>query len=183
MKKWQRILLGAVLLFSLTAGATLADAHTMTLAEANLVLEEGNDIYGEIKPGDKLEQVSHVLGDGYKLEDFKGEGIRMVKYIYEKRCTFYGRTSARDASPAPELKVNGYTLKSNGLHTASGFAVGTSYAAVEEKFGEGTKVKNKYGGRQGMSIYNYDLFNGVKELSFEVDNAGLIKKITFRQEL
>ena len=183
MKKIGRILLGAALALGIMVGNSSVEAHSMTISEATLVVGSGQEGAGEIKAGDKLGKVIALLGDNYELQDFGGEGIRMTKYIYASGSNFYGWGSQKETCPAEEVKLVGYTLKDNVAHTLSGIAVGSKYEQVEEKFGAGEKREPRYNDKKGITTYLYDLYNGVKELEFSVDENGIIQKIAFRQEL
>ena len=178
-----KILFGVVLLFGLLTGAAPAGAHSMTLEEATVYLDKGDGSTGTIKIGDTLGTVSAILGSEYELKDFKGDGIRMVKYVYPDETFFYGRTSQRDTRAEEEIPIKGYTIKNSALHTASGICVGRSYEELAGKFGPGQQLASKYEKQDGLITYIYDLYKEVKEFSVRVDSAGTIKEMAFRQEM
>ncbi len=179
MKKILTRIFGTVLLLGLVMGTSIASAHTMTLAEVTLRNSSGD----EIKIGMTLGAVTAIMGDNCKLQAFAGDGIRMTKYVYSDGTTFYGRTSQRDSRVDEEVTMNGYTIKTAALQTASGIAVGQKYSEIEEKFGPGEKLKPKYESTPGLTTYIYDLYKGVRQLSLKVDNEGIVKVIAFRQEM
>lgn len=183
MYKIWRMLLGVVLACGLVAGASVADAHSMTQDEVTLILDKGDNLQGQIKIGDTLGVVADLLGNDCKKTDFQGEGIRMVAFTYSNGDKFYGRTSAKDTRPAEELPLAGYRLQSNVLHTPSGITVGTPFDKVVEQFGLGRKSKSHSTAKEEISIYYYDVYHGVRELCFDVNAEGLVNKIVYRQEV
>lgn len=183
MQKLGRLLLGIVLGLGLLAGRSVAEAHTMTLEERTIVVVKADGSRAEIKPGNPLAEVSDALGSDYELKDFGGDGMRMARYIYENKYTFYARTFQDDARAAEELKLTGYSIKDSSVQTLSGIKVGMLYKEVADKFGPGEELDQRYEKKDGTTKYIYDLYNGVRELSLKVDGEGKIREIEFRQEM
>ena len=183
MQKLGRMLLGIVLGLGLLAGRSVAEAHTMTLEERTIIVVKADGGKAEIKPGNPLSEVSDALGSDYELKDFGGDGIRMASYIYGNKYNFYARTFKNDVRAAEELKLTGYSIKDGSVETLSGIKVGMLYREVVDKFGPGEELNSRYEKNDGTIKYIYDLYNGVRELSFKVDGEGKIQEIEFRQEM
>ena len=124
-------------------------------------------------PKTTLAQVKTVYGEPASKDEFKGEGVRVVTYVYSPLFKVFGRTYAEDTSPDEKLTVVGYMVKDKNITTPSGFSVGMPYQAVVKKFGPGEKFKN-YNGRIG---YIYGFNNDVKTLTFYVDKEDKISEI------
>ena len=139
-------------------------AHTMP--ESELFLRG-------IGPKTTLAQVKSIYGEPAKKDAFKGDGVRVVTYIYSPLFKVIGRTYAEDTSPEENIKVVGYSVKDKNITTPSGFAAGMPYRAVDEKFGPGEKFTD-YDGRIG---YIYSFNSGMTTLTFFVDKNDLISEI------
>ena len=147
------------ILFSVTCFA-----HTMPESEMFL---------RGVGPKTTLAQVKTVYGEPASKNEFKGEGVRVVTYVYSPLFKVFGRTYAEDTSPYEKLIVVGYMVKDKNITTPSGFSVGMPYQAVVKKFGPGEKFKD-YDGRIG---YIYSFNNVVKTLTFYVDKEEKISEI------
>lgn len=139
-------------------------AHTMP--ESELFLRG-------IGPETTLAQVKSIYGEPAKKDAFKGDGVRVVTYIYSPLFEVIGRTYAEDTSPEENIKVVGYSVKDKNITTPSGFAAGMPYQAVVKKFGPGEKFTD-YDGRIG---YIYSFNSGVTTLTFYVDKNEIISEI------
>ena len=131
-------------------------AHTMPESEMFL---------RGIGPKTTLAQVKTVYGEPASKDEFKGEGVRIVTYVYSPLFKVFGRTYAEDTSPDEKLTVVGYMVKDKNITTP--------YQAVVKKFGPGEKFKD-YNGRIG---YIYSFNNVVKTLTFYVDKEEKISEI------
>ena len=159
----KRIVLLILTMLSILFSATCF-AHTMPESEMFL---------RGIGPKTTLAQVKTVYGEPAGKDEFKGEGVRVVTYVYSPLFKVFGRTYAEDTSPDEKLTVVGYMVKDKNITTPSGFSVGMPYQAVVKKFGPGEKFKD-YDGRIGF-IYSFN--NEVKTLTFYVDKEEKISEI------
>ena len=148
----KRIVLLVFTMLSILFSATCF-AHTMPESEMFL---------RGIGPKTTLAQVKTVYGEPASKDEFKGEGVRVVTYVYSPLFKVFGRTYAEDTM-----------VKDKNITTPSGFSVGMPYQAVVKKFGPGEKFKN-YNGRIG---YIYGFNNDVKTLTFYVDKEDKISEI------
>ena len=139
-------------------------AHTMP--ESELYLRG-------VGPKTTLAQVKTIYGEPAKKDAFKGDGVRVVTYVYSPLFEVFGRTYAEDTSPEEQLTVVGYSVKDKNITTASGFAVEMPYQAVVKKFGPGEKFTD-YDGRIG---YIYSFNSGMTTLTFYVDKNNIISEI------
>lgn len=139
-------------------------AHTMPESEMFL---------RGIGPKTTLAQVKNVYGEPANKNEFKGEGVRVVTYVYGPLFKVFGRTYAEDTSPDEKLTVVGYMVKDKNITTPSGFSVEMPYQAVVKKFGPGEKFTD-YDGRIG---YIYSFNSGVTTLTFYVDKNEKISEI------
>ena len=147
----KRIVLFLLTMLSILFSAT-SFAHTMPESEMFL---------RGIGPKTTLAQVKTVYGEPASKDEFKGEGVRVVTYVYSPLFKVFGRTYAEDTSPDEKLTVVGYMVKDKNITTPSGFSV------------PGEKFKN-YNGRIG---YIYGFNNDVKTLTFYVDKEEKISEI------
>ena len=159
----KRIVLFLLTMLSILFSAT-SFAHTMPESEMFL---------RGIGPKTTLAQVKTVYGEPVSKDEFKGEGVRVVTYVYGPLFKVFGRTYAEDTSPDEKLTVVGYMVKDKNITTPSGFSVGMPYQAVVKKFGPGEKFTD-YDGRIG---YIYSFNNVVKTLTFYVDKEDKISEI------
>ena len=144
-------------------------AHTMPESEMFL---------RGVGPKTTLAQVKNIYGEPAGKDEFKGEGVRVVTYLYGPLFKVYGRTYAEDTSPEDNLKVVGYRVKDKNITTPSGFSVEMPYQAVVKKFGPGEKFTD-YDGRTG---YIYSFNSGVTALTFYVDKNEIISEINLGTE-
>ena len=159
----KRIVLFLLTMLTILFSATCF-AHTMPESEMFL---------RGVGPGTTLEQALSVYGEPAKRDEFKGDGVRVVTYMYSPLFKVFGRTGAMDTTPSEKLKIVGYSLQDRNITTPSGFAVGMPYRAVAEKFGVGEKFTD-YDGRIG---YIYSFNNGVRTFTFYIDKKDVITEI------
>ena len=175
-----RLLLSGILMLGLCAVTPAALAHTMPVEETyiSMISADGNT-YGHIGRGSTLGDVAEFFGDPSDVKEFRGDGIRNVTYIYDESFEFRGREGQRNTTPAKDLKISSYTIKSSAVCTPSGFAVGAPYERIAEKYGQGFKRATK----NGMTNYFYDFNGGAIELCFTVDAAGAVQVMELRTEV
>ena len=159
----KRIVVLLLTMLSILFSATCF-AHTMSESEMFL---------RGIGPKTTLAQIKTVYGEPAGKDEFKGEGVRVVTYVYGPLFKVFARTYAEDTSPDEKLTVVGYMVKDKNITTPSGFSVGMPYQAVVKKFGPGEKFTD-YDGRTG---YIYSFNNVVKTLTFYVDKEEKISEI------
>ena len=157
-----------VIIFLITAFTLLLSAtgFAHNMPESELFLQG-------IGPGTTLEQALGIYGEPAQKDEFKGDGVRVVTYIYSPLFKVFGRTGARDTTPSEKLKIVGYSLQDKNITTPSGFAVGMPYRAVAKKFGVGEKFTD-YDGRIG---YIYSFNDGLRTLTFYIDKNDVITEI------
>lgn len=71
-------------------------------------------------------------------------------------------------------------MKDAYLKTPSGLAVRMPYSAVVMKFGEATRTKVDEDGRK---MYIYDVYHGVQDMVFYVDDSEVITEICVVTEI
>ncbi len=159
----KRIVLLLLTMLSILFSATCF-AHTMPESEMFL---------RGVGPKTTLAQVKAIYGEPAGKDEFKGEGVRVVTYVYSPLFKVFGRTYAEDTSPDEKLTVVGYMVKDKNITTPSGFSVGMPYQAVVKKFGPGEKFTD-YDGRIG---YIYSFNSGMTTLTFYVDKNDIVSEI------
>ncbi len=165
-----------VMLMGIIVHTGTVNAHTMTLAEATLRVEKFPEHNVLIVPGKStLGAVRAILGDDFKLNEYRNEWLRAVGYEYHG-LSFLANEKADNESATDELVVVGYDVDTVGLSTPSNFYVSAPYQKVVAKYGEGKKYV-----RESDNLYIYDF--GGRELSFTVDKQGKITQISFRTEI
>ena len=138
----KRIVLLLLTMLSILFSATCF-AHTMPESEMFL---------RGVGPKTTLAQVKAIYGEPAGKDEFKGEGVRVVTYVYSPLFKVFGRTY---------------------ITTPSGFSVGMPYQAVVKKFGPGEKFTD-YDGRIG---YIYSFNSGMTTLTFYVDKNDIVSEI------
>lgn len=159
----KRIILVVITMLSILFTATCF-AHTMPESEMFL---------RGVGPKTTLAQVKAIYGEPASKDEFKGDGVRVVTYVYGPLFKVFARTYAKDTTPDENLKVVGYSVKDKNITTPSGFSVEMPYQAVVKKFGPGEKFTD-YDGRIG---YIYGFNSDVITLTFYVDKNEKISEI------
>ena len=157
----KRILL--ILSVALLIGQSIAFAHWMPKEEMYV---------GGVGAGCSLGYVKSVYGEPIEKRWFNSDGVRGVTYIYSDAFSITGRTGNIDPREEDDLIVVGFSLKDNSLATPHGLTVGILYETVEGMFG--SVEKSTYNGR---TFYAYEAPNSAVELTFYVDDRGIVTEI------
>ena len=157
----KKMLLAIVLLLLLCQ--SIAWAHWMPREEMYV---------GGVGAGCTLEYVTSIYGEPQEKRWFNTAGVRGVTYIYSDAFSITGRTGKDDLRQEEELLVVGFSLKDNSLATPNGLTVGMPYETVSAMFG--SVDKHTIGGR---TFYSYGAPNSAVELTFYVNDKGIITEI------
>ena len=167
----------------------MASAHGMTYWEATLVPP------GEVAGGpNQLEPRKSTLSDAariiagagladdYQAKEFTGDGMRFVTYTFDgaEHFVFRSVTGAKNTRDADELTITSYDLMGESLRTLGGLHVGTSYESLEEMYGEPSFSETN---DEGLTACTYAFNDKAAELTFDVDDDGIIRAIHFRTEI
>ena len=93
----KRIVLLLLTMLSILFSATCF-AHTMPESEMFL---------RGVGPKTTLAQVKAIYGEPAGKDEFKGEGVRVVTYVYSPLFKVFGRTYAEDTSPDDAVRFFG----------------------------------------------------------------------------
>ena len=170
---FQTIFCGALLLVALVFGGGTASAHTMPDSEWRLLCDAvGGDGAGviELGVGMPLQYAEDFLGSGFDEEEKAIESLRLVYYKYPD-ITFCGEMQKGDRRPPGEAPVVFIECRSTDFRTPSGFRVGDAFEEVEAMYGRGEASDSKH-------VYWFD---EARNVSFTVDEAGLIEEIGVHQ--
>lgn len=173
----------------LVGASSLASAHGMTYWEATLV--PSGEVAGgpnQLEPRKStLSDAARIiadagLADDYQAKEFTGDGLRFVTYNFDGAESFIFRavTGARNTRPAEALTITSYDLMGESLRTLGGLHVGKSYESLEEMYGEPSFTKMN---DEGLTACTYVFDDKDAELTFDVDDAGIIQAIHFRTEI
>ena len=174
MKNVFRLFFACALAFagSVLAGG-VASAHTMPDSEWGLLCDAvGGDGAGVIEfgVGMPLQYAEDFLGSGFDEEEKAIESLRLVYYKYPG-ITFCGEMQKSDRRPPGEAPVVFIECRSTDFRTPSGFRVGDAFEEVEAMYGRGEASGSKH-------VYWFD---EARNVSFTVDEAGLIEEIGVHQ--
>ena len=191
MKKYVcGILTTALFAVGILLGAPgMASAHGMTYWEATLV--PPGEVAGEpnqLEPRKSTlsDAVRIITGAGievdYQVKEFTGDGLRFVTYTFDGAESFIFRsvTGAKNTRPADELTITSYDLMGSSLRTLGGLHVGKSYESVEEMYGDPSSSETN---DEGFTACTYSFDDKAAELTFDVDDDGIIQAIHFRTEI
>ena len=170
---FQTIFCGALLLVALVFAGGTASAHTMPDSEWGLLCDAvGGDGAGVIEfgAGMPLQYAEDFLGSGFDEEEKAIESLRLVYYKYPD-ITFCGEMQKGDRHPPGEAPVVFIECRSTDFRTPSGFRVGDAFEEVEAMYGRGEVSDSKH-------VYWFD---EARNVSFTVDEAGLIEEIGVHQ--
>ena len=155
----KKIIYQIVLLVMLLSVQSTALAFHGTIAEEEINI-------GGIGIGTSLDYVKQVYGQPTEQKNYRNYLGQGIEYNYNNLFIV-------DAA----IKQNGdtyvsyITCKAGNLKTPSGFAVGTPYKNVTDKYSKFSMIE-----KNGFKIYTH--FNGALYMEFKVDKQGLIKEIT-----
>ena len=138
MKKFFTAAIVLLLTMSFATAQAEIYPHMMPLEEMSV---------GGVGYGTSLAYVKEIYGEPVDKKIFTGDGVRVVTWIYSEYFSVTARTSVDDTTPEDELKVVGYSLKTNALSTPAGLTVGMSYNEVVMHWGRGELVEDD--GRRG----------------------------------
>lgn len=179
----------ALLAVGILLGASgTALAHSMSYEEATLILDDLLGGLNELYPRQsKLKDARRAivragLADDYQKKDFTGDGMRFVTYefSYAEKFVFRAVTGAKDMRDAGDLTITGYDVMGKSARTRAGFHVGMEYSDVTDQYGEASSVKLN---KEGLTSCTYAFESKGSELTFDVDDAGIIQAIKFRSEI
>lgn len=168
----RKIFLLAAILFIVSAST--ASANSMPRSEMYI---------GGVGYGVTLGEVKKIYGEPLDKENFTGDGVRVVKWIYDSYFSVTARTSAYDATPEENLAVVGFSLSYNFSpfgnaddlpKTPSGLTVGMNYNEVVKLWGRGELYE--YDGRRGYFYVPNDS-DIPMTLTFYVNDAATITEI------
>lgn len=125
---------------------------------------------GGIGSGCTLGYVRSVYGEPADKEQFSGEGLDVVTFIYSDTFRVTARTSSRNPVDEDDMIVSGFICTDETLKTPFGVGVGMPFTMVSDKFGPGRKGTGKQG------EYHY-YTAGAVEMDFYVDESGIITQI------
>ena len=167
----------------------MASAHGMTYWEATLVPP------GEVAGGpNQLEPRKSTLSDAVRIitdagievdcqvKEFTGDGLRFVTYSFDgaEHFIFRSVTGVKNTRDADELTITSYDLMGESLRTLGGLHVGKSYESLEEMYGEPSFSETN---DEGLTACTYAFDDKAAELTFDVDDDGIIQAIHFRTEI
>ena len=122
------------------------------------------------------------LADDCQKEDFTGDGMRFVTFTFNGAEPFVFRavTGAKDTRDADALTVTSYDVMGKSVRTLGGLCVGKSYEDIEEMYGEPSSSETN---EDGLTACTYAFEDKAAELTFDIDDAGIIRAIHFRTEI
>lgn len=169
----------------LLGASSMAAAHGMTYWEATLVVADGQN---QLEPGkatlsDARNAILRAgLADDCQVEEFTGDGMRFVTYDLNgaEHFIFRAVTGARDTHDAGALTIRSYDVMGKSVRTLGGLHVGKSYESLEEMYGEPSFTDVS---EDGLTAYTYAFDEKAATLTFDVDDAGIIRAIHFRTEI
>ena len=170
-------------------GTATASAHGMTYWEATLVLDDtATGGQNQLEPrkatlADARRAIVRAgLADDYQKKDSSGDGMRFVTYSFDgaEHFIFRSVTGAKNTRDADELTITSYDLMGESLRTLGGLRVGKSYEDIEEMYGEPSFSETN---DEGLTACTYAFDDKAAELTFDVDDDGIIQAIHFRTEI
>ena len=179
----------AALAAGILLGAATASAHGMTYWEATLVLDDmATGGQNQLEPrkstlGDARRAVVRAgLADDYQKKDFSGDGMRFITFDfnYAEHFIFRAVTGAKDTRDAGDLTITSYDVMGQSVRTLSGLRVGKTYESIEEMYGEPSFSETN---EDGLTACTYAFEDKAAELTFDIDDAGIIQTIHFRSEI
>lgn len=190
MKKHLSLFLcGAALTACTLLGAGTAFAHSMPYEETTLILDDFvNGGESELVPRESTLDdamgaiVRANLGHDHQETDVTSDGFRFVTAMshYARPYDFRSVTDAQDRCDTRALPITGYDLMGEKIRTSSGLYVGMPYEDVVDQYDEASSVDTNEAGR---TLYTYAFDEDAAELTFEVDDAGIIQAIHCRTEI
>ena len=165
----------ALLFAALVFGGDTASAHTMPDSEWGLLCDAvGGDGAGVIEfgVGMPLQYAEDFLGSGFDEEEKAIESLRLVYYKYPE-ITFCGEMQKSDKRPPGEAPIVFIECRSTDFRTPSGFRIGDAFEEVEAMYGKGEASNSS-----SKHVYWFD---EARNVSFTVDEAGLIEEIGVHQ--
>ena len=169
--------------------SSMASAHGMTYWEATLVLDDtATGEQNRLEPrkatlADARRAIVRAgLADDYHGKDFTGDGMRFVTFDfnYAEHCIFRAVTGAKDTRDAGDLTITSYDIMGKSVRTLSGLRVGKSYEDIEEMYGEPSFSETN---DEGLTACTYAFNDKAAELTFDIDDEGVIQAIHFRTEI
>ena len=170
-------------------GAATASAHGMTYWEATLVLDDtATGGQNQLEPrkstlSDARRAIVRAgLADDYQGKDFTGDGMRFVTFDfnYAEHFIFRAVTGAKDTRDAGDLTITSYDVMGQSVRTLGGLRVGKSYEDIEEMYGEPSFSETN---EDGLTACTYAFDDKAATLTFDIDDAGIIRAIKFRSEI
>jgi len=170
-------------------GAATASAHGMTYWEATLVLDDtATGEQNRLEPrkatlADARRAIVRAgLADDYQGKDFTGDGMRFITFTFNGAEPFVFRavTGAKDTRDAGDLTITSYDVMGQSVRTLGGLRVGKTYEDIEEMYGEPSFSKTN---EDGLTACTYAFDDKAAELTFDIDDTGIIQAIHFRTEI